>query len=190
MVEIKWIGRRWYEFRMGYQTYMVFLFGFSNFILILYNFAPQFKEMMPIHYFVVISFVIIVPIAITIGRYHNKSQVPTESKIQTAGYAYRDVIVPNSKEIFAAKATIFSLDLSSWQIEYNKWQLALNKKQFKIINALAEKAGITDTFTSEDFSMIDRMSLEFDKLAAETNVWKMRNKQYLEGEEASKLANT
>ncbi len=34
-----WLRRRWIEFCMGHTHYLYFLFGFSNFVLIAYNFG-------------------------------------------------------------------------------------------------------------------------------------------------------
>lgn len=186
MINWQWFGRRWFEFRTGYQTYMVFLFGFSNFILILYNFVPQFKDVLELHYFAVITFLIIIPLGILIGHSHNKSQMPTESKIQVTHHAFRDRIVPDSKETFSTKSNIFSLELSEWQTRYSQWQLGLNKKQLKMMNAIANKLDIPEMFTDEDFEMIDKMNMELDVWVTGIETWKKRNQYYLQGEEASK----
>lgn len=188
LVSWQWFGRRWYEFRQGYQTYMVFLFGFSNFILILYNFVPQFKDIIDLPYFIVLTFVIIVPVGVLIGHFHNKTQVPTESRIQNLNHAFRDKIVPDSKETFSTKSAIFNLELSEWQTNYSRWQLQLSKKQFKMMNAIAKKLDVPEMFGDQDFIMLEQMDVDLAKWAEGIETWKKRNQYYLQGEEASKAA--
>ena len=94
-----WIGRRWFEMRVGYGTYLAFTFGFANFILILHGLTDWFKDY-PIHWFAIAMFVVIVPAAVLIGHRHNRTQQKTEARNLTHLNPYIDLQVPNSKEVF------------------------------------------------------------------------------------------
>lgn len=94
-----WIGRRWFEMRIGYGTYLAFTFGFANFILILHGLTDWFKDY-PIHWFAIAMFVVIVPAAVLIGHRHNRTQQKTETRNLTHLNPYIDLQVPNSKEVF------------------------------------------------------------------------------------------
>ena len=94
-----WIGRRWFEMRIGYGTYLAFAFGFGNFILILHGLTDWFKDY-PLHWFAIALLVVIVPAAILIGHRHNRTQQKTETRNLTHLNPYIDLQVPNSKEVF------------------------------------------------------------------------------------------
>lgn len=166
---------------------MVFLFGFSNFILILYNFVPQFKDLVPLYFFAVIVFVIIIPLGIYIGNIHNKRQMPTESKIQATHHAYRDIIVPNSKEVFAIKSTIFNQEIAIWQTDFSQWNVSMLEKQFTFLNSLAKSNGLEPVYTDEDFKKISVLKSDLDKWKIGLTDWQERNKKYLNGVESSKI---
>ena len=109
-----WIGRRWFEMRTGYVTYLAFTFGFANFILILHGLTDWFKDY-PIHWFAVAMFAVIVPAAVLIGHRHNRTQQKTETRNLTHLNPYIDLQVPNSKEVFyqAYVAMLLSLMIST-----------------------------------------------------------------------------
>lgn len=186
-----WLGRRWYEFRTGYQTYIVFLFGFSNFMLILYNFTPVFKDTLPLEIFAVIIFGVIVPVGVAIGYFHNKRQVPTESKIQTINHAYRDKIVPESKETFQTQQAIFNQQYLKFQNELLQFQTKLAKKQCKLNNAIVDKFDLPKDMKYEEseIEMIDSMTDNLVCWADGLNTWEQRLESYSTGALASKLLN-
>ena len=95
----RWLGRRWFELRTGYGTYLAFTFGFGNFILILHGLTDWFKDY-PVHWFAITMLVIIVPAAVLIGHRHNRTQQKTEARNLTHLNPYIDLQVPNSKEVF------------------------------------------------------------------------------------------
>ena len=98
----EWIGRRWFEMRMGYGTYLAFGFGFGNFILILHGLTDWFRGY-PLHWFAVAMVAVIIPAAILIGHRHNRTQQKTESRNLTHLNPYNDLLVPNSKEELAVR---------------------------------------------------------------------------------------
>lgn len=170
----EWISTRWLEFRHGYQTYMTFLFGFSNFILILYNFVPQFKEFISLHYFAIIVFAVIVPVAIIIGRWHHRKHLPTEAKVAAMHNAYRDKIVPNSKESFQVRHTLFSTELA-------KWQLGISKKNMLFFNLMLDKLEVPKEHRFKE--ELEQVGVWSDEL----NKWHKRWIDYEKGADASEL---
>lgn len=96
---VEWIGRRWFEMRTGYSTYMAFTFGFANFILLLHGLTDWFKDY-PLHWFGIAMLCIIVPASVLVGYRHNRTQQKTESRHLAHLHPYINLIVPNSKEVF------------------------------------------------------------------------------------------
>jgi len=78
------IKRRWLDFRNGHSIYLAFLLNLVNFILIVYNFAilkiPLVSTFLNLPLFVLISFLIYVPIAIIIGYWHKRNQYAVENE--------------------------------------------------------------------------------------------------------------
>jgi hypothetical protein len=92
--------RRWFEFRLGYATYLTFVVAFSNFILLLYNFSdPTIRENIPFEYFIIIMGVSILGLGILFGMFHLKKQFPTEAMVSTEQNPYFYKIIQNSKEV-------------------------------------------------------------------------------------------
>ena len=79
-----YIKRRWLDFRNGHSIYLAFLLNLVNFILIFYNFAiikiPLVSTFLNLPLFILISFLIYVPIAITIGHWHRRNQYAVENE--------------------------------------------------------------------------------------------------------------
>jgi len=78
------IKRRWLDFRNGHSIYLAFLLNLVNFILIVYNFAilkiPLVSTFLNLPLFVLISFLIYIPIAILIGYWHKRNQYAVENE--------------------------------------------------------------------------------------------------------------
>ena len=79
-----YIKRRWLDFRNGHSIYLAFLLNLLNFILIVYNFAilkiPLVSTFLNLPLFILISFLIYVPIAIIIGHWHRRNQYAVENE--------------------------------------------------------------------------------------------------------------
>ena len=80
----KFIRRRWLDFRNGHSIYLVFLLTLVNFILIVYNFAiikiPTLSSFLNLPLFILIFFLVYVPIAIIIGYWHKRNQYAVENE--------------------------------------------------------------------------------------------------------------
>ena len=105
----EWLGRRWFEMRTGYGTYMTFTFGFANFILLLHGLTDWFKDY-PLHWFGIAMIVIIVPASVLIGHRHNRTQQKTEARNLARLSPFVDLIIPNSKEQLFSRFDISLLD--------------------------------------------------------------------------------
>ena len=109
----EWIGRRWFEMRVGYGTYLAFTFGFANFIMLLHGLTDWFKDY-PLHWFGIAMILVIVPASVLIGHRHNRTQQKTESRNLTHLHPYNNLITPNSKEVMGIRTMIAQAD---WMIE-------------------------------------------------------------------------
>jgi len=81
-----WIRRRWWEFRQGHSTYLIFLLTFMNFVLIAYRLLiekiPFIQELFPQLWIFVLTFVLVyIPLSIIIGNWHRRTQLRVETTI-------------------------------------------------------------------------------------------------------------
>jgi len=81
-----WIRRRWWEFRQGHSTYLIFLLTFMNFVLIAYRLLieriPFVQELFPQLWIFVLTFVLVyIPLSIIIGNWHRRTQLRVETTI-------------------------------------------------------------------------------------------------------------
>ncbi len=81
-----WMRRRWWEFRTGHSTYLIFILTFVNFVLISYRLliekVPIFQELIPnLSMFVLLFLLFYIPAAIIIGNWHRRTQLRVESTI-------------------------------------------------------------------------------------------------------------
>ena len=82
-----WIRERWWEFRTGHSTYLIFLLTFVNFILISYRLLiekiPIFQTLIPdLWIFALLFLTIYVPAAIVIGFWHRQTQLKVKIPLQ------------------------------------------------------------------------------------------------------------
>ena len=81
-----WTRERWYEFRIGHSTYLIFILTFVNFVLIAYRLLIEkisfFKELVPeLWIFTLLFLVLYIPAAIIIGYWHRHTQLKVEQNI-------------------------------------------------------------------------------------------------------------
>lgn len=81
-----WMRSRWYEFRLGHSTYLIFMLTFVNFVLISYRLLieriPFLQEFIPqLWIFAVMFLAIYIPVAIIIGFWHRKTQLKVEQTL-------------------------------------------------------------------------------------------------------------
>jgi len=81
-----WFRSRWWEFRLGHSTYLIFLLTFVNFVLISYRLLieriPFLQEIIPeLWIFMVLFLVIYIPTSIGIGFWHRKTQLKVETTL-------------------------------------------------------------------------------------------------------------
>jgi len=82
-----WFRTRWWEFRMGHGTYLIFLLTFTNFTLISYRLLiekiPFLQGIVPeLWIFMVLFISIYIPASILIGFWHRKTQLRVETTLQ------------------------------------------------------------------------------------------------------------
>jgi len=77
---------RWWEFRIGHSTYLIFILTFVNFVLISYRLLieriPVLQDIVPeLWIFMVMFLVIYIPASIIIGFWHRKTQLKVEQTL-------------------------------------------------------------------------------------------------------------
>ena len=79
-----WYRRRWLDFRLGHQTYLIFALTFTNFILIFHRLLIERNPFLEQYFsnllvFGIIFVVIYVPVSVLIGSWHRKTQIQVEA---------------------------------------------------------------------------------------------------------------
>lgn len=79
-----WIRRRWFDFRLGHSTYLIFLLTFANFILIFHRLLIERIEWLDnvlgeLWLFSLLFAILYVPVAIASGAWHRKNQLKVEA---------------------------------------------------------------------------------------------------------------
>ena len=77
---------RWWEFRIGHSTYLIFLLTFMNFILISHRLLieriPFLQEILPdLGTYMVLFLIVYIPLSVIIGFYHRKTQLKVEQTL-------------------------------------------------------------------------------------------------------------
>jgi len=81
-----WFRSRWWEFRMGHSTYLMFVLTFINFILIAYRLliekVPFLQNIVPeLWIFAIVFLAVYIPTSIIIGFWHRKTQIKVETTL-------------------------------------------------------------------------------------------------------------
>lgn len=105
------IKRMWLYLRTGYSTYLIFIFGGSNFVLILYGLAPEISDNIDFIPFVIIMIIVIPLVTISIGRKHWSKQYGTEAKVQLENNPYNYKLLELSKDVLLFKIQIEMIEV-------------------------------------------------------------------------------
>lgn len=125
-----WCRKRWYEFRVGHSTYLIFMLTFVNFILIAYRLLiekiPFLQDIVPqLWIFAILFIVIYVPIAILVGFWHRRTQL----KIETTLTAYESPVLAR---MFRTMLDVKTGKADEKEIEeFREFLLSIEKK-FKV----------------------------------------------------------
>jgi len=81
-----WLRERWWEFRTGHSTYLIFMLTFVNFVLISYRLLIEkveiFQKFVPeLWIFALLFLGLYIPTAILIGYWHRRTQLKVENTI-------------------------------------------------------------------------------------------------------------
>lgn len=155
------------EFRIGFSTYLTFVFSFSNFILLLYTFVPWVHKTVSLAPFSVLLVMATIPVAIYAGHMHNKKQFPEESRVSAHLSHYKDKIQPESKESLSNKFNVRNLDYTIWSLDLHIWNTGMTKKNMQLWNFLLEKFDAPH-------------ELNFDMEIKEIEEWQKQSKEWKE----------
>jgi len=84
-MKVKWIRRRWFDFRQGHSMYLIFAMAFANFVLIFYRLLIERVEFLgqvfnSLWIFLIVFLLLYIPVAILIGYWHRKTQMKVETE--------------------------------------------------------------------------------------------------------------
>lgn len=125
-----WFRKRWYEFRLGHSTYLIFMLTFVNFILIAYRLLieriPFLQGIVPELWIFAILFIgIYFPVAILVGLWHRKTQL----KIETTLTAYESPVLA---KMFRTMLDVKTGKASEKEIEEFREFLLNIERKFKV----------------------------------------------------------
>ena len=125
-----WFRSRWWEFRIGHSTYLIFLLTFTNFVLISYRLLieriPFLQDIVPeLWIFAILFLLLYIPTSIIIGFWHRKSQL----KIDTTLGMYQN---PFTAKMFRTILDVQTGKASTEEIEEFRKLLLNIEKKFEI----------------------------------------------------------
>ena len=125
-----WGRSRWWEFRIGHSTYLIFLLTFTNFVLISYRLLieriPFLQDIVPeLWIFAILFLLLYIPTSIIIGFWHRKSQL----KIDTTLGMYQN---PFTAKMFRTILDVQTGKASTEEIEEFRKLLLKIEKKFEI----------------------------------------------------------
>jgi hypothetical protein len=146
------IRRVWTYFRAGHGTYIAFFLTMTNFILIAYNFVPAIRDVLGIALFLTIFITVYVPLAVIVGYFHYKKQLPTEQALTAIRQPFRDRIL-GGKEVL--------------HLEHHMHQMQIHLRGMELTNEIATKLGIDSSklHSADEFKAIELIIQRLDLLS-------------------------
>ena len=125
-----WFRSRWWEFRIGHSTYLIFLLTFTNFVLISYRLLieriPFLQDIVPeLWIFAILFLLLYIPTSIIIGFWHRKTQL----KVDTTLAMYQN---PFTAKMFRTILDVQTGKASTEEIEEFRKLLLNIEKKFEI----------------------------------------------------------
>lgn len=158
----RFVGRLWFYFRMGYSTYLTFLLGVANTLVVVYYLliqnVPSLQVVFPhFAFFVVISVIVGVPLSVGVGWLHLKRTPAYLSEIDIGVEAnpyYYKLAPGHQMEVFAP----INLELLRQVRKIMKSQNLLSDEEEK---RLAELEGKMETLLRGGYVGSPKRSLGF-----------------------------
>lgn len=135
-----WHRQIWFEFRTGHSFYLIFLISFGTFITVQYKllFAEIdfLNELIPnIVSFIVVFVAIYVPLAIIVGHFHLKKQVPIESIRLAEEHPLTYETLAKSKDQYNIQYRVFEIGMME---ELVKEIMPNSDKKTELLKELAQ----------------------------------------------------
>ena len=122
-----WFRSRWWEFRIGHSTYLIFLLTFTNFVLISYRLLieriPFLQDIVPeLWIFAILFLLLYIPTSIIIGFWHRKSQLKIDTTLGMYQNPFTAKMFRTILDVQTGKATTEEIE------EFRKLLLKIEKK--------------------------------------------------------------
>jgi hypothetical protein len=104
----KLLFRSWFYFRIGYNTYLAFLIGFTSNVIVIYKLGIAENSILRTYFtsltfFAILALLIMVPLCISIGLYHMRrtGAYAAEASVGTESNPYVYKVLPGKeREVF------------------------------------------------------------------------------------------
>jgi len=122
-----WFRSRWWEFRIGHSTYLIFLLTFTNFVLISYRLLieriPFLQDIVPeLWIFAILFLLLYIPTSIIIGFWHRKTQLKVDTTLAMYQNPFTAKMFRTILDVQTGKATTEEIE------EFRKLLLKIEKK--------------------------------------------------------------
>ena len=122
-----WFRSRWWEFRIGHSTYLIFLLTFTNFVLISYRLLieriPFLQDIVPeLWIFAILFLLLYIPTSIVIGFWHRKTQLKVDTTLGMYQNPFTAKMFRTILDVQTGKATTEEIE------EFRKLLLKIEKK--------------------------------------------------------------
>ena len=122
-----WFRSRWWEFRIGHSTYLIFLLTFTNFVLISYRLLieriPFLQDIVPeLWIFAILFLLLYIPTSIIVGFWHRKTQLKVDTTLAMYQNPFVAKMFRTILDVQTGKATTEEIE------EFRKLLLKIEKK--------------------------------------------------------------
>lgn len=120
-----WLKRRWFDFRNGHSTYLIFVIQFAQFVVVTYQLYianAGFGHLFPtIGHWVAFFAVTYIPAATFAGHIHRKKQMGTDQaqQIDVNPISYKTVITDGKESLYTYRLNRISYDLQMKSMDIN-----------------------------------------------------------------------
>lgn len=174
-LKTNWLKRRWFDFRNGHSTYLIFVVQFVQFIVITYQLyiadSPLNTVFSDMTHWVAFFVLTYIPAAIVAGHIHRKRQMGTDQaqQIDVNPLSYKTVITDGKESLYTLRVNrlAYLLQLKNMRIN-NQIAEALN-------NATGSKI---ETWTEQDMEQVHEFAKISKALESGEDVRTVRFREY------------
>lgn len=160
-IDQHWIKRRFYDFRNGHGTYLIYFISFMQFVIVSYSLYisghPSLTAIFPtVYHWIVIFLATYLPAAILIGHLHLKKQLPTEAKQNTEANPFTYYASPGKELQYSLPAAIIGYEKQLQSMTMHNQLIDFYEKTFQAQGMMK--------WSKQDFAEIERLKSMAERL--------------------------